>query len=132
MFPGNWNIGSSCEISLGYGFCVSRNMGLEKRWKGSIRKTALEEQHWKTALEGQHWKDSIGKTALERQHWKAALEGPHWESAFRKGSVRMGVSIGQYPRHCIRFFMLCMFCARAYIISLYVSMALSRACGQGT
>jgi hypothetical protein len=72
MFPGNWNIGSSCEISLGYGFCVSRNMGLEKRWKGSIRKTALEEQHWKdsigrTALEGQHWKDRIGNPPSEKE-----------------------------------------------------------------
>jgi hypothetical protein len=66
MFLGNWNIDSSCEISLGYGFFVSRNMGLENHWKGSIRKTALE---------GQHWQGSIGRATLGR----TALEGPHLE-----------------------------------------------------
>ena len=55
MFLGNWNIDSSCEISLGCGFCVSRNMGLEEHWKGSIRKTALEGRIGRAALEGQHW-----------------------------------------------------------------------------
>jgi len=52
MFLGNWNIDSSCEISLGYGLCVSRNMGLEEHWKGSIRKTALEGRIGRIALEG--------------------------------------------------------------------------------
>jgi hypothetical protein len=71
MFLGNWNIDSSCEISLGYGFFVSRNMGLENHWKGSIRKTALE---------GQHWKDSIGRATLGRTALgRTALEGPHLE-----------------------------------------------------
>jgi hypothetical protein len=79
MFLGNWNIDSSCEISLGYGFFVSRNMGLENHWKGSIRKTALE---------GQHWKDSIGRTALEGQHWEEQhWEEQHWEEQHWKDRI---------------------------------------------
>jgi hypothetical protein len=84
MFLGNWNIDSSCEISLGYGFFVSRNMGLENHWKGSIRKTALEGQHWEEQhweeqhWEEQHWKDRIWKISLgirlqEREHWDKTI-----------------------------------------------------------
>jgi hypothetical protein len=92
MFLGNWNIDSSCEISLGYGFCVSRNMGLEKYWKGSIRKTVLEGRIGRTALAGQHWKGNIGRGALEGEHWKGsigrgALEGQHWKGSIGRAAL---------------------------------------------
>jgi len=96
-------------------------------WR-SIGRVALERQHWKDALEGQHWKGNIGENSIGR----TAFGGSHWESAVRKGSIGMGLSIERYPGHYITFFMLCIFCARANIISLYVLMALSRACGQDT
>jgi hypothetical protein len=86
MFLGNWNIDSSCEISLGYGFFVSRNMGLENHWKGSIRKTALEGQHWKGSIgRATLGRTALGRTALGRTALgrtalgRTALEGPHLE-----------------------------------------------------
>jgi hypothetical protein len=56
-------------------------MGLEKHWKGSIRKAALKGRIGKTAWEGHHWKGSIARTD---RIWRIALgirlqEREHWD-----------------------------------------------------